>query len=160
MSRTLSTTARSALYAQETGYAIPALAEITHGVAGYTNPLLIVNNNEDVVYDSKTYVAFPFALQLPDVRDDGSIQNARIIVCAVDQQIAAILRSTITAPTVKILAVLVDDGVVEPLLTQSFTLRNVSGTADTITADLIYQESLDNEIPIAEYRPNTHPGLF
>lgn len=160
MSRTLSSTATAALFAQQTGISIPVLIEITHGVAGYDNPLRLVNNTEDVTYDGDTYTAFPFVYDMPDVRDDGSIQNARITFCAVDQRIAAILRSTQIAPTATAIALMVDGTWMEPLASQALTLRRVSGGLDTVSAELVYEEALDNEFPADDFRPTTFPGLF
>lgn len=163
MSRALTSTSKAALFARETGASLPVLLAITHGVAGYTNPLLIVNNNEDMVYDGDTYVGFPFRFDPPDVRGPGEIVNARLTICAVDQQIAAILRSATTIPTVTAIAAYYDDGgstVFEEMASWDFTVRNVSGNADTITAELVYEDRLDNEVPSCEFRPTTFPGIF
>ena len=163
MSRALSSTARAALYAQESGFALPVLLEITHGVSGFANPLRIVNNEVDLTFGGYVYSAFPFRFDPPDQREDGAIQNARITICAIDQQIAAILRSTATPPTVRAVATFWSDEsgtVFEQIAAWDMTLRNVSGNAETITADLIYEDRLDNEAPVDEFRPTTFPGVF
>jgi len=163
MSRTLSATARASLYAQETGAAYPILIEITHGVAGYDNPLRLVNNTVNLTYGGHVYLAFPFKFDPPDQKDDGTIANAKLSVCAVDQQIAAILRSTAVAPTVRAVATFWSDesGSVafEEIASWDFTLRNVSGSVDVISADLIYEDRLDNAVPGSEF--NSHfPGII
>jgi hypothetical protein len=163
VSRSLSATTRAELYASETGSVLPVLLEITHGVAGYSNPLRIANNTEDLSYGGYTWLSFPFRFDPPDQSEDSSIANARITICAVDQQLAAILRSTSTPATVRAVATFYhDDGtlVFEQIAAWTFTLRNVTGNAETITADLIYEDRLDNEVPVDEFRPNTFPGLF
>ncbi|MBL8967960.1 MAG: DUF1833 family protein [Spirochaetaceae bacterium] len=163
MSRAISSTARAALYAQEAGFALPVLLEITHGVAGVANPLRIANNETDLTFGGQTYLAFPFRFDPPDQREDGSIQNARLTICAVDQQIAAVLRSTQSPPSVRAVATFwSDEGgmVFEQVAAWDMTLRNVSGNAEQITADLIYEERLDNEAPADEFRPTTFPGVF
>lgn len=162
--RTLSAQALASLYSESGGYSMPVLLAITHGVAGYTNPLLIVNNTVDLIYDGDTYVAFPFKFDPPDVKSDGSVQNAKMTISAIDQQIAAILRSTSTPPTMTAKAMYYSDEtgtvVFEPVASYSFTLRNVTGSVDIISADLIYEENLDLEYPVEEFRPTGFPGLF
>lgn len=165
MSRTISSIARASLFAQEGGFALPILLEITHGVAGYTNPLRIANNPTDLVYDGNTYAGFAFRFDPPDVGNEGEIANARLSVCAVDQQLAAIIRSTETPPTVQAIAMYWSDEsgslVFEPpLASWFFTIGRVQGSVDTISAELVYEDRLDNEIPADEFRPTTFPGLF
>ena len=162
--RSLTSTMVQGLYSESGGYSLPVLLSITHGVAGYTNPLLIVNNTVDLVYSGDTYKAFPFKFDPPDLRGEGEISNARLTISAIDQQIATIIRSTDTPPTVIARAMFYSDetGVVyfEPMASWEFILRNVGGNAETITADLIYEERLELEYPVLEFRPNTFPGLF
>ena len=125
---------------------------------------MIVNNNVDLVYDGDTYTAFPFRFQLPDVKNDGSVSNAKITVSAVDQQLAGIIRSTATPITVKAIAVFYQDAAgtltVESLAEYDLVVRNVSGNAEYISADLIYEERLELDFPRDEFRPSIFPGLF
>ena len=162
--RTLSAQALASLYSESGGYSLPIFLSITHGVAGYTNPLLIVNNTVDIVYGGNTYVAFPFKFDPPDVKNDGSVSNAKITISAVDQSIASILRSTSTPATVTAVAAYYSDEtgtvVIEPITSNTLKLRNVSGNADIITADLMYEENLDLEFPNGEFRPTEFPGIF
>jgi hypothetical protein len=163
VSRAISATTRAALYAQQTSAALPILIEITHGVVGYDNPLRLVNNSVDLVYGGNTYLAFPFKFDPPDQKDDGTIANAKLSICAVDQQIAAILRSTAIAPTVRAVATFWSDEsgsvVFEEIASWDFTLRNVSGSVDVISAELIYEDRLDNAVPSGEF--NSHfPGII
>ena len=161
--RTISATARASLFAQQTGAVFPVLLEITHDVAGYTSPLRIVNNTVDLTYSAHLYSAFPFRFDPPDLKDDGSVANAKLSICAVDQQIAAVLRSTANAPTVRAVAMFWNDEsgsvVFEEVASWDFTLRNVSGNAETISADLVYEDRLDNAVPGGEF--NSHfPGII
>ena len=63
MPRTLSNTARRALYAQETGEVFLLLLVISH--PSLPAPIRVVNNSEDVVSGGFTYQRFPFELALP-----------------------------------------------------------------------------------------------
>lgn len=164
MSRPISAAIMAAFRKQESGYALPVLLEITHGVAGYDNPLRIVNNTVDLAFGGNVYTAFPFLYDPPDQKEDGAIQNARIKFCTIDQQIAGILRSTEVPPTVVATATYWTDEsgsvVFDDIAAWSFTLRNVSGTVEVVQADLIYEDRLDNEYPVDEFRPEPFPGLF
>jgi len=162
--RTIPAQARASLNAESGGYSLPVLLEITHGVAGYPNPLRIVNNTVALTYESNEYLPYPFRFDPPDVLDSGQIANARITISAVDQQIAAIIRSTDVPPSVVARAMYYSDEtgsvVFEPLASWSHTIRNVSGTVDAISAELVYEDRLDLEIPGDEFRPTNFPGVF
>jgi len=161
--RSISATAMAAFYAAQTGAVLPVLLEITHDVTGYPNPLRIANNTVDLTYGGNTYTAFPFKYDPPDQREDGSTANARLTICAVDQTIPALLRLAVGAATVQATATFWNDEsgsvLFEELASWSFTLRNVSGAADIVTADLIYEDRLDNAVPAGEF--NSHwPGII
>ena len=162
--RTIPAWIKSALFNQETSGVVTALLEITHGVSGYDNPLRICNNTENLVFEGSTFLAFPFKFDPPDQKTDGSIANARLTICAVDQQIAGILRQTETPPTVRAIATfwLDETGSVqfEEIASWPLTLRNVSGDSMTIQGELVYEDRLDNQVPAGEFRPSLFPGLF
>ena len=162
--RTIPAWIKSALFDQETSGVVTALLEITHGVSGYDNPLRICNNTQNLTFDGNVYTAFPFKFDPPDQKTDGSIANARLTICAVDQQIAGILRQTETPPTVRAIATfwLDETGSVqfEEIASWPLTLRNVSGDSMTIQGELVYEDRLDNQVPAGEFRPSHFPGLF
>jgi hypothetical protein len=155
---------RQKLYASSSGYVLPILLEITHGVDGFDNPLRIVNNTENLTYGGHEYTAFPFRYDPPDVKSGGEITNARLTICAVDQQIAMILRSTQVVPTVTAVATYWNDEtgstVFQDMATWEFELRNVQGDKEIITGELIYESRLDYEYPVLEFSPEIFPGLF
>ena len=162
--RTIPAWIKSALFDQETSGVVTALLEITHGVSGYDNPLRICNNTQNLTFGGNVYSAFPFKFDPPDQKTDGSIANARLTICAVDQQIAGILRQTDTPPTVRAIATFWSDetGSVqfEEIASWPLTLRNVSGDSMTIQGELVYEDRLDNQVPAGEFRPSLFPGLF
>lgn len=165
--RTIPEAIRTAFYKQEAGYCIPCLLEITHGVAGYDNPLRLCNNTVDLDFDGETYYAFPFKYDPPDIKGEGEVVNAKLSICAVDQQIAAIIRSINPrdgAPTVRAVATFWSDEsgsvVFDEIASWEFEMRNISGNQLLITAELVYETALDNEAPGDEFRPTSHPGLF
>jgi len=179
--RTIASAALQKLYASESGISLPILIEIDHDT--WATPLYLVNNKDDVVYGGQTYTAFPFRFDPADVNTDGSIQNGRITIAAIDRTITAAIRALSTPPTITTIAALISytptgfasdtfypsdatfpgaglSYTIEPLATWTFTLRNVSGNAEYITGELEYENSLENEFPAMEFRPRDFPGLF
>lgn len=179
--RTITATALQKLYASESGISLPILIQINHST--WTTPLYLVNNKDNVIYDGHTYLAFPFRFDPADINTDGSVQNGRLTISAIDQTITAAIRALSSPPTVTTIAALVTytptgfpsetlypssttypgaglSYTIEPLATWTFTLRNVTGNAEYITGDLEYENSLENEFPAMEFRPRDFPGLF
>jgi hypothetical protein len=159
--RTIDSAVIAQFYKQQGGFAVPALVAITHGVAGYTNPLLLVNNTEAVTYEGATYQPYPFTFDPPDLSTD-RIAHGKFSICAVDQAIASIVRSTETPPTLVFKAVCVIVGtttVIEPVASWSFTLRDISGNEKVISATLEYENRLQFDTPPLEYLPQDFPGV-
>lgn len=159
--RTIATDVIKEFYKQQGGYAVPALVEITHGVAGYLNPLRLVNNTQAIEYEGETYYPYPFTFDPPDLSTD-KIAHGRFSICAVNQMIAKIVRSTETAPTLTFKAVCVIVGestVIEPVAEWEFTLRDISGDEKAISATLEYENRLILDTPPLEYLPQDFPGV-
>ena len=159
--RTLSAAVVAQFYKQQGGYAVPALVEITHGVAGYLNPLRLVNNTEAIEYGGVTYYPYPFTFDPPDLSTD-KIAHGRFSICAVDQMIAKIVRSTEVAPTLTFRAVCVIVGgttIIEPVAQWAFTMRDISGDEKAISATLEYENRLMLDTPPLEYLPQDFPGV-
>lgn len=179
--RTVTASALAKLYRSESGISLPVLIQINHSSWG--SPLYLVNNYDDVVYDGQTYTAFPFRFDPADINTDGSIQSGRMTISAVDQTITAAIRALSTPPTVTAVAAMVTytpTGLpgdafypgattypgaglayaIEPLATWAFTLRNVTGNAESISGELEFENKLENEVPSLEFRPRDFPGLF
>jgi hypothetical protein len=161
---TINANAQSSLNYESGGYSLPILLEITHGVAGYDNPLRIVNNNVDLDYGGNTYLAFPFTYDPPDQKEDGTITSARLTISAVDQSISAILRSTATPPTVVARAMYWSDesGAIQftELVNWALTLRNVTGNVQNISGELVFDDRLESQFPALEFTPTNTPGIF
>lgn len=159
--RTIASAVIEQFYKQQGGFAVPALVEITHGVEGYLNPLRLVNNSEAIEYDGDTYYPYPFTFDPPDLSSD-KIAHGRFSICAVDQMIASIVRSTETAPTLTFRAICVIVGtttVIEPVAAWEFTMRDISGDEKVISATLEYENRLMLETPPLEYLPQDFPGV-
>lgn len=178
--RQIGFTALQKLYASEAGISLPILIQISH--EDWSTPLYLVNNSQDIVYNGNTYKAYQFRFDPADVNTDGSVQSGRLTVWA-SRELTAAIRSLSTPPTVTTIAAIVyysptgypsetsypsEDSypgvglayTIEPLATWTFTLRNVTGNAETITGELEYENRLENEFPAMEFRPRDFPGLF
>lgn len=161
--RNISSIVREQFYKQSSGYSLPILIEITHGVSGYMDPLRLANNTVELIYNGNTYYPYPFVFSFPAIKDNGTIESGKIQICAVDQQIAQIIRCTTNRPTVRAIAMFYYDNesvIFEPVATWDFDIDNVSGNSIAITADLIYETRLEYEFPVGEFRPIDFPGVF
>jgi hypothetical protein len=179
--RTIAATALQKLMASESGISLPILIQIDHDL--WETPLYLVNNKDDVVYDGNTYKAFPFRFDPADINTDGSVQNGKLTIAAVDQTMTAAIRALSTPPTITTIAALISYSptgfasdtlypsdmlypgaglsyTIEPLATWTFTLRNVTGNVEYITGELELENALENEVPAMEFRPRDFPGLF
>jgi hypothetical protein len=157
MSRTLPTLAKTALFAQQTGAVLPFLIDIVSSAPAATFHL--VNNTEAVTYGGQEYLPFPFKLDPPDETSE-QISNARLTICAVDLSLIEAIRNATGTLTMTAIAVIVDGANVEALVPWTFTMRSISYNAETISADLIYEDRLQNLMPKDAMTPQNFPGLF
>lgn len=157
MSRSVSLTARQALYAQETGEAFLVLLTIDH--ANLASPIRVSSDAVDTVSRGDTYIAFPFRLSLPDDSDDRP-PRARLTIDNVDRTIVQTLRQISSAPTVLIEAVRgADPGTVEAAF-PDFELANARYDALTVQGDLTLESFLHEPYPAERFTPADFPGLF
>ena len=95
MPRPLSSAARAAIFAQETGEAFIFLLELSH--PDFTDTLRVCNNGENVTSNGQTYLWFPFELTLAGETDD-TLPRARLRICNVDRRIVQAVRSVASQP--------------------------------------------------------------
>ena len=156
--RTVSNSVRAASNAQTSAAQWFVLIEITHTYGAVSSPIRLTDNPDGASYGGNVYAYFPFRADLPDSKEDGPV-HGRLTISAVDQQITAVIRSIEVPATVRAVAVCwPQSGVIEPVASFDLTIRNVSGNVEYITADLIYEERLDNEIPCDTGSPFVFPG--
>ncbi len=160
MARTLvNAAARSAIFAQSSGMVLPILLTVSGPPVGVIN---ICNNNVALTYGGVPYQPYAFRFDPPDMtRDD--LANARITIDATDQTLINILRQVTTAPIVTARAMYYNDStgatVFEEIVPWRFTMRNVSYDASVITADLIYEDLLENQMGPVEFSSRSFPGV-
>lgn len=157
--RTISAAATKALMDESTSSAFPLLLEITHPSLG--TPIRVTNNGVDLVYDANTYTAYPFRIDLPD-EDNNKISNARITIDNIDRSLMAIIRGSGESLAIKTIATFYnnDSGTLfEPLAQWEFRLDNVVYNIDTITAELVYEDRMNNRLPAMSFTPFSFPGI-
>lgn len=157
MSRALSTAAKSAVFAQETGEAFLILLTIDHADLG--SPVRVVNNQTDITSRGDLYVGFPFEVTLPDEDPDG-MAMVQLKIDNVDRQIVDSIRSVSSPPTVTLEVVMgstpdtVEGGPFE------MQLRNASYDAFVVTGSLSFEPVLSEPFPGGSFIPSEFPGLF
>jgi hypothetical protein len=157
MPRSVTLTARQALYAQETGEAFLVLLTMDHADLGA--PIRVSSDAVDTVSRGNTFLAFPFQLSLPDDTDDRP-PRARLTIDNVDRTIVQTLRQISSAPTVLIEVVRgADPNTVEAAF-PDFELSNASYDVLTVQGDLTLESFLREPYPAARFTPAGFPGLF
>lgn len=157
MSRNLSTGARQAIFAAESGEAFIILLTFTH--ESLATPIRVGSDSVDTVSRGQAYIAYPFDLTLPD-DDEGRAPRARLVIDNVDRQIVASLRNLATSPvlTLEIVRAAAPD-VVEAVF-HDFRLRNVRYDSHVIEADLTIEDFTAEPYPAGSFCPSLFPGIF
>ena len=132
MSRTLSSTAIAAAFAQETGEIPLMLLELSHTDI---TTLRYVNNTADVTSNGEVYTAYPIAANIPPVDSDDEIPRAQVEFDNVDLTVIQAIRGLSTAPTVKIAIILASepDDILDDWY--EFTLKDISYNALSVSGD-------------------------
>lgn len=124
-----------------------------------SDPLRVVNNNENVVSNGNTFYPYPFTIVLP--ADTGERQpQVQLQIGNVDQQITTLIREMIEPPTVMLeLVVSSSPNTVERRI-DFMRLRDVTYDAFTVQGVLQPINILTERFPNEEYLPSTFPDLF
>lgn len=157
MSRNVSATARAAINAQSTGEAFLLLLTIDHD--SLAAPIRVSSDGVDTVSRGDTYVHFPFEIVLPDDRDD-QVVRVSLRIDNVDRQVVTALRTITGGPTVGLEVVLGSDPDTVEAGPFSFTMRNAVYDVASVTAELVYEDILNEPIPGDAFTPGNFPGLF
>jgi hypothetical protein len=170
MSRDVSLTARQAIAAPESDETWIQLLTITHPslpepvrVSSDPTQVLDIDDAQGPVYGTvsrgQSYVHWPFEIHLP-AEDGEQLPRVRLVIDNVDRRIAEGLRTIQGPPEVALEVVLASDpDTVEagPFL---MTLRRAVYDAAAISADLAFEDILNQAIPGDSFTPATTPGLF
>jgi hypothetical protein len=157
--RTLSGAALQSAHAENTGEVWLVLLTIKHpNILDNGGELYFVNDMQNLVAGAKTYIGFPFQIDLPG-EDQDQPTIGRLRIDNVDRLIVSTLRELASPPTVDIEVVLASSPTVVEVGFYDMTLRNVTFDAlyveGTLTIESIYVEPITLEMT-----PSRFPGLF
>lgn len=157
MSRSLSSVAKSAIFAQETGEVFLLMLTISH--ATLTAPIRVVNNTENITSNGNLFTAFPFMLTLPDEREDQP-PRMHITIDNVDRQIVQAVRNMTSPPTIQLDVILASQPDTLEASFPGFTLRQANYDVLTVEGDLTLEDVVLEPFPALSFAPQTFPGLF
>lgn len=156
MSRTLSTAAYSAINAQQTGEVLHMLLTVENSAGP---PIRMTDNSVDVVSRGWTFIAYPFALELP-TDEAGNISSARLSIDNVARALVDEIRNLVEplVLTIEIVAASTPDTVEYSAV--DYRLKNVTYDALTISGTLTQENYLTEPYPKDVMSAATFPGLF
>lgn len=158
MSRTLSTSAWSAIAAQQTSDGAVILLTIMNSADSSVIDRL-TDNSQDVVSRGNTFMAYPFALELP-ADENGQPSRARLSIDNVSRQIIDDLRSLPDPLQLLIEIVFLSDPDTVEVSYQDFVLRDVSYDALTISGTLTLEDFTSEPFPKDIMSAVSFPGQF
>ena len=124
------------------------------------NPdLLLVNNNEEIISRGKTYLPYPFRLQLPEDTGD-RLPVVKLQIDNISGEIIKAVREFQNPPTIKVEMITNKyPDIVEKSL-DSMRLNSVGYDSITIQGELSIINVLSVKFPSESYDPISFPGLY
>mgnify|MGYP003405271219 CR=1 FL=1 len=157
---TISPQATEEVFGQEGGGFLACLT-ISHD--DLEEPIRVIDNTVNVTRtigaEDFVFIAFPFEITLPDDQAD-SVPKAQLTIDNVSREVAQLIRSITTPPTVTIEVVRISDVNEVEVTLPDFQLRNVEWDALTVTGDLIIDDIAQEQFPQRKFTPSEYPGLF
>jgi hypothetical protein len=157
MTRSLSTTAKQAIFAQETSEVFLMLLTINH--ADLASPIYVANNTEDVVSNGNTFIGYPFTFEIPG-EDAETLSQVNLVITNVDKLLVAGVRSIFTPLDVKLQVVLASDPDTIEAGDFDMKMRDVNYDALLLTGRCNFNDLLNEPYPAGNYTPADYPGLF
>ena len=157
MSRTVSATLRSAVFAQETSEVFIVLLTLSH--PDLAEPIRVSTDAVDTVSRSNTFLSFPFELVLPD-DDENSSPRATLSIDNIDRQVVLAMRSISSAPTVLMEIILASDTDTVEASFPDFKLENITYDDLKLTGDLTLEEFILEPYPSGTFTPADFPSMF
>lgn len=157
MTRTVSTTAKAALFAPQTGEAFLILLTLSH--ADLAVPIRVSSDAVNTTSRGDLFIAYPFDLTLPDDEEQRP-PRARLVIDNVDRQIVATIRTLQSAPTLLIEIIRANDPDTVEAKFSDFKLFDITYDSQVITADLTLEDFTAEPYPAATFSPSLFPGLF
>jgi len=159
MPRPLSSVAKQAIFAAQTGEVFVVLLELEH--PNFAGIIQVCSNDLAIASRGNTYVPFPFEIILPDEAED-SAPRVTLRIDAIDRRLISELRSVVTVVpvTVRMMVVIASSPDVLEVGPMEFSLRDVEYSATTIEGTLLYEDVLNESFPGDTFSPARFPALF
>lgn len=157
MSRSISLSARAALYAGETGEVFAILLTLSH--PQLATPIRVTSDAVVTVSRGNDFVPFPFDLSLPD-DDADTAPRARLTIDNIDRQVVRAVRQLSSAPYVLIEIVRAAEPDVVEARFEDFRLTDVSYDSQVVEGNLTVEDFTAEPFPAFMFSPGYFPGLF
>lgn len=157
MSRTLSSLAKQAIHAQETGEVFLLLLTLSH--ASLAQPIRVANNLENVTSNGNTFTAFPFTIVLPQEQEDQP-PRMRLVIDNVDRTIVTALRNLTSPPTIQLDVVLASQPNTLEASFPGFSLRQAQYDQLVVEGELTLEEIVLEPFPEGSFDPQNFAGIY
>lgn len=154
--RSLSGTALASAFSEDTDEVWLAMLTISH--ESLDDDIRVVKNNENIVSNGQTFLAYDFELELPEERPDRP-GEARLRIDNTDKRIVEAVRSINSPPDVRIDIVLASDPDTFEVTFQDLKMRNVEYDVSFVTGTLVFEDIISEPIAV-DLTPARFPGLF
>lgn len=121
-------------------------------------PIYLARNRQNVISRTRTYLAFPFNIELPT--DGDRAPEARITMSNVDRRIGKALEAMVDPATVTIELILASDPDTVERSWGGLSFTTATWTAATVQLDISHIAYWDEPWPRKRVTPRKFPGLF
>jgi len=156
MSRQLTNKLLDELYNQESSDPLLMLVAISNPAF---STLYLVNNTVDIVSRGNTYIALPLKIT-PSADDGESNRTAKLELDNVSLEVIDEFRTVTDTMEVTIEAVLGSDPDIVEIEIGQLIISNINYNANSIVADLLFDDFLRTKLTSEDYTPFIYPGLF
>lgn len=157
MSRNVSDTLKSAVFASETAEVFILLLTISH--PNLATPIRVSSDSVDTPSRGNTFVAYPFEMTLP-TDGSGGPPRCQLSIDNIDRMIIQNIRSIGSSPSVDIEIVLASALDTVEASFPAFNLREVRYDALVVEGEITLESFLGEPYPAALFSPADFPGLF
>jgi hypothetical protein len=143
---------------QNTGICFLFLFEILH--SSLAEPYRIVNNTEDIIYNTNTYKARSFEVVLPNINKKAP--ETQIVIDNTDREIYRIINSIDSTATINLYLISVNmlGEVTTEIPALNFDIKSSNFDKRNATLYLMFENILNEIWPKDNMNPNDFPGLF
>lgn len=159
MPRTFPLTIINAINNLDTDRQFLVLLEVSHEG---NEPVRLVNDTDDLVYQNNTYVGFPFAINLPSDSEEIVPRFQVVVQNATRPLVAEVRRTAGTAARPTVNVHIISLGPTQELLVswENFEMVNVRYTVDVMEFELVLETFLNEPFPAESFTPNNFPAIF